>query len=248
MSAPERFVEWINGHVGFNPRAQQSSDALARLVAGDLTLRSPSLAADLASGRAIMRLNAAVGTRITERDVGLVFLDPGVPGPLNRARLAVENKSIMTAHGKARKNRYGDVIAYANHLHNHSGKGIAAALVVVNVNPGYRNPDPSASAIARRYPNMGKIVADTVGLFAGIPLRELPDEPFDQPEAVAVVVLDYDGIGEASLVTDPRPRGPGSHPITTPSSSGCPGCTRPGTRPRTLPRSQTACVSVGGWL
>ena len=102
MIAPERFVEWISGHAGFNPRAQQSSDALSRLVADDLALQSPRLAADLASGGVSMRLNAAVGTRITERDVDLVFLDPGAPGPLGRARLAVEDKSIMTAHGKAR--------------------------------------------------------------------------------------------------------------------------------------------------
>ncbi len=40
-SAPERLVEWINGHVGLNPRAQQSSDALCAFVADDLVRRSP---------------------------------------------------------------------------------------------------------------------------------------------------------------------------------------------------------------
>ncbi len=41
-------------------------------------------------------------------------------------------------------------------------------------------------------------------IFAGIPLRDAPDDPSDQPEALAVIVIDYDGVNPATLVTDER--------------------------------------------
>ena len=37
-------------------------------------------------------------------------------------------------------------------------------------------------------------------IFAQIPLRESPEEPNDQPEALAVIVMNYDGVRPATLV------------------------------------------------
>jgi len=48
---------------------------------------------------------------------------------------------------------------------------------------------------------MEKVVKDTVKVFEGIPLRELSAEPNDQPEALTVIVVNYDGVHPASLVT-----------------------------------------------
>lgn len=208
-NAPQRYVAWVNDHLGFNPRSQQNSDALSRFVTDDLRASCRGFADDLESGRLRQELNAAVRTRLAERDIDLVFLDPSAQTMLNRVRLAVENKTIMTAHGKARKNRYGDLIAYSNHLHNHSPKAIAGATVVVNVNPRYQNPDPFATTIERRYPNMGKIVTDTIRIFTAVPLRSDDTEPNDQPEAIAVIVIDYDGKNPAHLVTTPPAPQPG---------------------------------------
>lgn len=147
-----------------------------------------------------------MNTRITLRNVDLVLSDPGQPGPLNQARVTIEHKTVMTAHGKARKNRYGDIIAYANHIHNHSLDAIAAASVIINLATGYLNPDEFAQGIVR--PQLSviaweRLIAGTVQLFTGIPLRERPDEPNDQPEALTVIVVEYDGRGPARLVTDP---------------------------------------------
>ncbi len=47
---------------------------------------------------------------------------------------------------------------------------------------------------------MEKVVADTVNIFGKIPLRELPNEPNDQPEALTVIVINYDGAQPAALV------------------------------------------------
>jgi hypothetical protein len=121
--------------------------------------------------------------------------------PLISVCISVENKTIMTAHGKARKNRYGDIIAYSNHMHNHRRETIAGAIVVVNVSPKYENPDEFAKGLVRPKFDMDKIVTDTINIFRRIPLRNDPGDPSDQPEALAVIVIDYDGESAAKLVT-----------------------------------------------
>ncbi len=139
--------------------------------------------------------NATVSTKVAGRSIDLVLKQSAA----TTVCIAVEHKTIMTAHGKARWNRYGDVIAYCNHMHNHRKECIAGAVIVVNTSPACRNPDGFARDLVRPRFNMQKVVADTVGIFAGLPLREHPDEPNDQPEAVAVIVMNYDGVSPAQL-------------------------------------------------
>ncbi|MGO9272028.1 MAG: hypothetical protein ACLQOO_17490 [Terriglobia bacterium] len=205
MSAPEAYVDWVNAHLGFNPRSQANSDALADFVVADLTERCPVLDAALKAGELKALKNPNVRTRVAERSIDLVLYQG--EGPTISVRVSVENKTIMTAHGKARKNRYGDLIAYSNHMHNHNRSCVAGAIVVVNVSPAYENPDAFAKGLLRPKFNMEKVVADTIAIFDRIPLRDTVDDPNELPEAVAVIVVDYDGVNAAKLVKGgPAPR------------------------------------------
>jgi hypothetical protein len=192
----------MNLHRGFNPRAQRNSNALSDFVLEDLRRASSVIDKAIESGRLNQKKNAEVYTKVASRNVDLV-LHTGNEGPAISVLTSVENKSIMAAHGKARKNRYGDLIAYANHMHNHRRDCIAAGLVVVNVSPIYENPDTFAKGLVRAKLNMQRVVSDTVGLFAGIPLRSRRGEPNDQPEALGLILVDYDGVNLAKLVTRP---------------------------------------------
>lgn len=78
---------------------------------------------------------------------------------------------------------------------------IAAGVVVVNVSPAYLNPDAFARRLKRPRFDMRKVVADTVSIFSAIPLRDDPRHPNDQPEALAVILVDYDGVHRSRLVT-----------------------------------------------
>lgn len=202
MRAPDAYIQWINGHIGFNPRGQANSDALSDFVIADLRELCPILSAAITSGELTPKKNPNVQTKRAERSIDLVLYETS-QAPIISVRLSVEHKTIMTAHGKARKNRYGDIIAYSNHMHNHRPDCIAGAIVVVNVSPKYENPDAFAKGLERPKFKMEKVVTDTVRIFARIPLRNEADEPNDQPEALAVIVVDYDGITPATLVTGP---------------------------------------------
>lgn len=200
MRTPQAYVRWINEHLGFNPRSQANSDALSDFVIADLKANCPVFRAAINSDSLIPRKNPNVKTKVAERSIDLVFHQKGGTPELS-VLVSVEHKTIMTAHGKARKNRYGDLIAYCNHMHNHRKDCVAAGIVVINTSGEYANPNGFAKGLKRPHFNMEKVVADTIGIFSAIPLRNKPGDPNDQPEALAIIVVNYDGLNPASLVT-----------------------------------------------
>jgi hypothetical protein len=200
MLAPETYIGWINSHLGFNPRSQANSDALSDFVVADLRETCPALRDALDTGELKARKNPGVQTTVAERSIDLVLHESN-RAPQISVRVSVKHKTIMTAHGKARKNRYGDIIAYSNHMHNHNRDCVAGAIVVVNVSPLYENPDAFAKGLLRPKFRMEKIVRDTVSIFENIPLRNTPNDPGELPEAIGVIVVDYDGVHASKLVT-----------------------------------------------
>jgi hypothetical protein len=199
----------MNENIGFNPRAQQNSNALSEFVVADLVESCPAIRTAIQSDVLTPKKNSEVNTTSAVRTVDLVLFEK-VKLPLISVCISVENKTIMTAHGKARKNRYGDIIAYSNHMHNHRRECIAGAIVVVNVSPKYENPDEFAKGLVRPQFDMDRIVTDTINIFRRIPLRNEPADPSDQPEALAIIVVDYDGESAAKLVTGPLAPQPGN--------------------------------------
>lgn len=154
----------------------------------------------------------------------------------------------MAAHAKARWNRYGDLIAYSNHIHNHRRDCVAGGIVVVNTSPAYENPDRFARGLQRPKCRMEKVVADTIKIFADMPLRGRVDEPNDQLEAIAVIVVEYDGVKPGRLVTEslaPQPDSPIRYEnfirriadLYCGRFSGLPGKARPGKGRKTPPKA-----------
>jgi hypothetical protein len=202
LRAPEAYIQWVNKHIGFNPRGQANSDALSDLVVADLRSSCGLLGSALGSGELKQGKNPNVHTKTAERSIDLVIYE-NTDAPAISVRVSVEHKTVMTAHGKARKNRYGDIIAYSNHMHNHRRDCIAGAIVVINISPKYENPDAFAKGLQRPDFNMEKVVKATVNVFSRIPLRNEPEDPSDQPEALAVILVDYDGVSPGKLVPGP---------------------------------------------
>jgi hypothetical protein len=200
----------MNANIGFNPRAQQNSNALSQYILDDLLLASPKAIGKLVQTGALIPLkNASVSIGLTVRNIDLVLHEKSTL-PLISVQLSVEHKTIMTAHGKARKNRYGDILHYCGHMHNHRASCVVGATVVINTSGVYKNPDSFAQNLVRPELNMEKVVKDTVKVFASIPLRDSPDDPKELPEALTVILVDYDGENSASLVTSDLAPSPNS--------------------------------------
>ncbi len=199
MMGPELYVRWINAHLGFNPRGAKNSNAISEYVLGDLRNASPKAIEVLVQSGSLVPVknaNVSVGAAgLTVRNIDLVLHESD-----SRVQLSVENKTIMTAHGKARKNRYGDIIAYSNHMHNRRLDCVVGATVVINASEVYENPDAFAKGLVRPKFKMTKVLAATMAVFENIPLRDTPKDPTELPEALAVIVVNYDGVNDATLV------------------------------------------------
>lgn len=204
MTGPESYIQWINANIGFNPRGARNSDAMSQYVLSDLRNASIKGINVLTASHSLIPIKNAdvpVGeSGLTVRNIDLVLSEKGEPKRPLSVQLSVEHKTIMTAHGKARKNRYGDIIAYCGHMHNHRRDCVVGATVVINTSEAYENPDSFAKGLIRPKFRMDKVVADTVKVFENIPLRDLPSDPVELPEALAVIVVNYDGVNPATLV------------------------------------------------
>lgn len=206
MMGPELYVRWMNANIGFNPRGARNSNAMSEYVLKDLrnaSIKAINVLTNSHNLIPIKNANVSVGDAgLTVRNIDLVLAVKGEPNSPLRVQLSVEHKTIMTAHGKARKNRYGDIIAYCGHMHNHRRDCVVGATVVINTSEAYENPDSFAKGLKRPKFKMDKVVADTIKVFENIPLRDLPSDAVELPEALAVIVVNYDGINPATLVTD----------------------------------------------
>src|SRR5207253_5576122 len=110
--------------------------------------------------------------------------------------IAIENKTIMTAHAKARTNRRNDARAFAGHVHDVDQSVIAGFTIAINTSETYLNPDKFSQSAAMSGTNNAKGMATTLGLFGSeitLPLRVSPDSPRLRCEAVWILALKYDG-------------------------------------------------------
>jgi hypothetical protein len=228
VSAPEDYVAWINSHVGFNPRGQGHSDVLTAAIIRDLAAASPEFGAALSSGAIVWLPNVGLTGRrhnspVLDEDEedgeiepnidGVVLRGGGLlapPSSASRVPLTIENKTIMTAHGKARTNRYNDARAYATHVHAESPNTIAAFTIVINTALRYRNPDAFARSAKVSGTNRPDDAKNTIDLFRTMRMREGLTDRVGRCEAVYILAIDYDGeTPTARLVTDPPAPSPG---------------------------------------
>jgi hypothetical protein len=225
VSAPDEYVAWVNSHVGFNPRGQGHSDTLTAGIIRDLAARCGMFGVALNSGAIEWRPNVGLtGKRhnspvladddteiepnidgVVLRSAGLYPDDRTVPVPLT-----IENKTIMTAHGKARTNRYNDARAFATHVHAASPETIAAFTIVINTALKYRNPDAFARSAKVSGVNRPDDAKNTIELFRSMKLRADASDKVGRCEAVFILAIDYDGeTPTATLVTGPPAPVPG---------------------------------------
>ncbi len=214
-AAPEHYVQHLSAE-GYHPRSDRHSNELCLFVLGDLLERCPVLSQQAAAGEVVYSINHTIHAGATQWNVDLVIgppaqvQEPGLPasgileGIPATVRLACEIKSIMTEHGKARKNRLRDFDSLHHYVHRSENRAIAAALLVLNVASRFKSP------LRDEITEHGGIVGlckETVTLFKSLPFRSnLEDEGL---EANGMILVGYENLpgSKAELWDrDPAPR------------------------------------------
>lgn len=210
MPAPAGFVEHLRQH-GYHPRSNAHGNALCRLVLSDLLTFCPRLAEHAGAGTLVYEINRKIIVGSSEWNIDLILGPPaGIaqapkPPPLIRQaspatiRIAVEAKTIMTEHGKARRNRQRDLDSFHQFAHRYDPETVAAGLTVVNIAGRFRSPLRPQVSVHR---NIEGLVRETLTLLRILPTRAAPSEGAGL-EANGAIVVEHDNVDpqETRLVT-----------------------------------------------
>ncbi len=217
--ADNRIVEFLQTH-GYHPRSSAHGDALCGFVLDDLVVTCESFRRGAEAGQIVYDLNHNVGAggRMSW-NVDLVVGPPSEQakravlkqGSISRGTpseiwVAIDAKSVMTEHGKARRNRQRDLNSLHDVLHRRDSRTIVAGLVVVNAAAEFRSP---LRASVTEHRNILRLVEETVQMYADIPRRT--DVAGSGLDAMGIIVISHTNVegDSTALITDPP--APGIH-------------------------------------
>jgi hypothetical protein len=195
---------------GYHPRTSKHSDFQSLVIIRDLVAQCPLIGKRAATGEIVAKLrhhqqvghadwviDIAIGT-CAGKPIPLtnLNLEPIRMAPPVIIQIAIELKSILTEHGKARLNRLRDFNSFHGYAHQYNQETVAAAFLVVNSADWFWSPLRRADDItrhARPTRSARQLAADTVVRFRSIHLR---NSAADVPgmEAVGVVVVEHDNL------------------------------------------------------
>jgi len=208
--ADELIVDWLNNH-GYHPRSDVHGKMLCRFLLDDLLYESPFLREMALRGNIVYEENTKIGTEPLTWNIDLLL------GPASQARfssssinivadkpqdiwLAVDAKSVMTEHGKARRNRQRDLNSFQDVVKRYYPNCVTYGLMLLNMATEFKSPLRTDITIHR---NVERLVAECIEIYNEIPRADINGG--SGIEAVGVIVVNHTNIpgDETTLVTRP---------------------------------------------
>lgn len=125
-----------------NHRSEAHSDVLCNRLFADLMERCPAVKRDAQRGEIKPWLNVEVPGMNHKADMMICDTNGPDEPSFERARLCLENKSVITAHGKNRKNRHGNLYEFAKVIQAQRREVIVVGSVLIGTALDYLNvPD-----------------------------------------------------------------------------------------------------------
>jgi hypothetical protein len=137
------------------------------------------------------------------------FPTPATTDPIVKAvpatiRIAIEAKTIMTEHGKARRNRQRDLDSFHQFARRYDASTVTAALTVVNVATTFKSP---LRQVITAHRNIQALAQGTIGILRSIQLRSSLDQP--GLDANTVILVEHDNVDStktALVLAAPAPQ------------------------------------------
>jgi len=225
----ERIVSWLNQSrewtypkdVPYHPRSDKHGGAQCRYFVDDLLHESDAIREAAQNGEVVYAEDYDVGDpKGLGWNVDLVLGPPAaddvqLPADGGMARdtpsevwMAVDAKSIVTEHQKARRNRQRDINSFADIMHTHHEQALAAGILLLNIADRFDSPTRDADDITD-HPHIDRIIGEIVDLFDSIDRSE--GEISANLDGAGLIVVDHtnlvDDVGDTELVTrEPAPQ------------------------------------------
>jgi hypothetical protein len=212
----------------YHPRSSRHGDALCRMFLEDLLTSCPAFARAAEQNAIVYRANFTIDPSASDRwNADLVVGPPVAPPTAEAPRvgsiakgnprevwIAIDTKTIMTEHGKARRNRQRDLNSFHDILHRKNARTVVGGLLLVNMAQRFQTPLSRTIQGVTGHRNIERLVAEIVSLMEAIPMAGL------QPgaggiEGIGVIVVTHTNVaGEPTeLVTTP-PAPAMDHPLS----------------------------------
>jgi len=227
----ERIVEYLRQerewkypkNVPYHPRSDAHGGAQCRYFVDDLLHESDALREAANTGEVVYQEDYEVGEGGLSWNTDLVMGPPeeDVQLSLDEGRsmsradpeeiwLAVDAKSIMTEHQKARRNRVRDINSFADIMHHHHNRAITAGILLINLAERFDSPTRDPDDITD-HPNVERIVDEILDMFRAI--DRSGGEVSNNLDGAGCVVIDHtnlvDDDQQTRLVTEPPAPQPG---------------------------------------
>ncbi len=203
---------------GYHPRSSKHGDALCAFLLEDLLATCEPFRRAAERDAIVYRSNFTIDPLSPDRWNADLVVGPPTQHPEPTSRrvgaiaegdpreiwIAVDAKTIMTEHGKARRNRQRDLNSFQDILHRKNPPSIVAGLLIVNIAERFHTPLARSQEGVTEHRNIIRLVTEIVTLMGGLPRgRAEPGQP--GLDGLGVIVLSHSNIsGEPTrLVADP---------------------------------------------
>lgn len=214
----ERIVDWLRKNT-YHPRSNKHGSASSLYFLDDILYESDILRDAAQDGEIIYQEDFTVGSGGLRWNTDLVLGPPGgdvqVPlgdrpigeGEPEEIWMAIDAKSVMTEHGKARRNRQRDINSFADIMHFHHEGAVTGGVLLINMAEKFRSPLRDEGDITT-HQNIERLVEETVGLFRDIDRAQ--GEINSNVDGVGTIVVEHTNVDddhETRLVTEePAPQ------------------------------------------
>lgn len=217
----EEIVEFLERE-GYHPRSSKHGEVSCQAFLDDLLHHSHLIRDAAEAGEIVYQQDYTVGAGDSKWNTDLVLGPPdesvavAVDSPrgiaeadLGEVWLAIDAKSVMTEHGKARRNRQRDINSFADIMHSHYPGSVTGGIVLINVAERFRSPLREEGDITE-HDRIDELAPETVDIFRDIDRSEGEISP--NVDGVTCVVVEHTNIDDGEptrLVTDPPAPQPG---------------------------------------
>jgi len=212
----ERIIEWLQEN-GYHPRSPKHGSASCMYFLADLAEESEEFLDAARAGEIVYQEDFTVGEGQDRWNTDLVIGPPAadsvqspvedeVPiaeGEPEEIWLAIDAKSVMTEHGKARRNRQRDINSFADIMHSHYPGSVTGGILLINMADQFRSPLRDEGDITE-HDRIEELVQGTVEIFRTI--NRAQGEVSPNVDAVGCVVVEHTNMDdghETQLVTEP---------------------------------------------
>lgn len=217
----QKIVDFLDRE-GYHPRSSKHGEASCLAFLDDILHQSHTIREAAEAGEIVYKIDHTVGSDDSKWNTDLVIGPPAngddleltaehdiAEGEPEEVWLAIDAKSIMTEHGKARRNRQRDINSFADIIHSHYPGAVTGGIILINISDRFKSPLRDEDDITE-HDRIESLAPETVDIFRDIDRSQGEISP--NVDGVACVVVHHTNLDDGNptkLVTEPPAPQPG---------------------------------------